>query len=171
MVGLLLVAPGLGACSFTSPTLVETFPASDGVNGEIPDVTTDGSVKLRNILLVTAAEGAPGALVGAVVNDTPAPVDVSFRVLGGDGQDVGGGKVTAAPGEFTQIGSGGAEIRVDAVPAQPGSTLQVQVETPAGGQRLTLPVLAATGPYEGEVPSEAPSPSPSPSATPSPSLS
>lgn len=168
--GALLLGAALGACSFTSPQTIATpYAASDGVNGSIPDPATGTSVLLRNMLLVTTGEGAPGLLVGAVANQGTEPVNVTLTVLDPQGNPVGGGTVRAPAQGLTELGSGGVTITVASVPSIPGSNLQLQVDTPSGGDRLTLPVLPNQGPYVDETPpASSPSPTSSPSASPSP---
>ena len=72
------LAVGLSGCSALSPsTVTETYPASDGTNTDLPG----SSVALRNFLVIGAEKGAPAELVGAVINDGAAPVDVSQSPL------------------------------------------------------------------------------------------
>ncbi len=145
----LLLLPGLSACSFTNPkTTATTYAAADGTNDQIIDEATGASVELRNMLLVAQEEDGPGTLVGVAANTGAQPVRVTFTVLDGDGQSVGTGTVLAGSGELTSIGTDGTAVRVASVPVPPGANLTLVVETPAGGsQRMTLPVLAAEGPY------------------------
>jgi hypothetical protein len=173
--GALALSSALSACSFTNPTTTATtYDAADGVNGEIADDATGVSIQLRNLSLVTTAAQAPGLLIGAIANQGEQPVSVTLTVLDTEGNPVGGGTVEAQAKELVQINGGGSAVRIASMPTDPGTNLQVQVETPSGGQRLTLPVLAAEGRYAALAPSlegvrSSPRVSPSPSASASPS--
>ena len=95
---------------------------------------------------------------------------MTFTVLDGTGNSVGGGTVRASAQGLTELDGVDTAVRVASVPTAPGAVLQLQVDTPSGGQRLSLPVLAAEGPYasltpQPEVASATPSVTPSPSAS------
>lgn len=168
--GALALSSALSACSFTNPTTTATtYDAADGVNGAIEDDATGVSIELRNLSLVTTAAQAPGLLIGAIANQGEESVSVTLTVLDAEGNPVGGGTVEAQAQELVQINGDGSAVRIASMPTAPGTNLQVQVETPSGGQRLTLPVLAAEGRYADLAPSlegatSVPGVSPSPSS-------
>jgi hypothetical protein len=142
-----LLAPGLAGCAFSSPQTTATpYPAADGANGSIA-AASGGGVLLRNFLLVGTAKDAPATLIGAVANEGSAPVDVQFTVLDGTSA-VAQGSVTAVPGELTQIGpDGAATVRVASLPTAPGTVLKLAAQSGDGDVTISLPVLAAEGPY------------------------
>ncbi len=142
-----LALPGVAGCSFNSPqTTATTYAAADGSNAAITDAATGTAVDLRNFLLVGSDKGGPGTLIGAVVNNGTEPVTVEFTVLDGD-SSVGSGRVTAEPGVLTKVGPGSDEVSLTSVPAAPGAVLQLKAQTGAGGAQMSLPVMAAEGPY------------------------
>ncbi len=135
---------GLSGCSATNPTLVETYAAADGINGSIADDT----IVLRNVLLVTSGKDAAGTLYGVVSTRGSQSVPVTFSVLNADGSAIGANSpIRVTPGMPVQLGTTGNTITVPSVPVIPGSTLQLQVDSPLGGERLTLPVVLKQGHY------------------------
>jgi hypothetical protein len=148
LVGVVVVASG---CSLAAPTpTVSPYAASDGTNAQLAS-PGGGTVKFRNFLLVSAAKGKPGVLVGAVTTDATTPVEVRLAVLDATGQSsIGETTLTAKAGELAQIGPGGTlSLQVPDVPLAPGSVLQVRAQTQAGGTVFNLPVLAPTNAYAG----------------------
>ena len=172
LAGLSLIASG---CSLAAPTpITSPYAASDGSNAQL--ATPDGgTVKFLNFLLVSAAKGKPGVLVGAVTTDGGNPVQVQLSVLDAAGQNaIGQTNLTATPGQLTQVGPGGTvSLQVSSVPQPPGAGLMLHAQTPDGGTDFELPVLAPQNAYATITPTEsaAPSPSASSSASPSPSSS
>lgn len=169
--GLAAVALGTSACTLASPKTIATpYAASDGVNVELP-IGTRTSVKLRNLLFVSAGKGRPGVLVGAATTDGGNPVDVELAVVDpASGQSaLAQASLTTAPGELTQIGPAGTvRVRVEEMPVLPGAVLTVRVQGPSGGRQFPVPVLAPTAQYASLSPTPAPpSESPSESASPS----
>lgn len=169
----------LSGCSFWAPqTAAQPYVPSDGAAADIGRLEY-GGVKLRNFLLVSGKKGAPGALVGAVVNEGTEPVTVQIGVFardaGGQGQPLASTSVTARAGELVKVGAGdgGPALRVPEVPEAPGSVLVMRVSTAQGGATLQLPVLPPVGPYASISPgSTSPAtPRPSDSGSPRPSQS
>lgn len=140
-VGIVLAAAaGLGACSPIT-TQIQYAP-SDGVRVAVSD-----SVTVQNLLIVAAAEGAPGAVQGGVVNNGSEDSVVSIGDL----------TVAVAAGETVLLGgSHGEELIVDAVPAAPGANAQVAVGLEGTeGETVYIPVLDGTLPeYTSLVPAE-----------------
>ena len=150
LAGSVLIASG---CSFTSPTTITTpYAAADGTNADLT-IPGAGIVKFRNFLLVSAAQGDPGVLIGAVASEIGSPVTVQLSVLGADGRPIGQTTVTAKPGELTQVGPEGTSLQVSAVPLPPGSVLKLHAQTTAGGTDFSLPVLAPQNQYSSITPS------------------
>jgi hypothetical protein len=172
LAGLSAVATG---CSLAAPTpITSPYSASDGANAQL--ATPDGgTVKFLNFLLVSAAKGKPGVLVGAVTTDGGDPVRVQLSVLDAAGQNaIGQVNLTATPGQLTQVGPGGTTtLQVSSVPQPPGAVLKLHAQTPEGGTDFELPVLAPQNAYSTITPTEsaAPSPSVSESSSVSPSAS
>ena len=132
VVGLTL---GLAGCSATNPpdVLAVTDPG-DGRSGAIGGNNGNGGVKLRNFLVVSDGNGKPGTLVGAISNETGAPVQVTLTVVqtdqGGQQSPVGTTQVSLKASEFVQFGdpagstSGTASASASATPSPPTSAAE-----------------------------------------------
>lgn len=148
----------LTGCSATNPMLTQLdYNASDGLDLQV------GDVRGINLFVVTAAEGEPGVLVGALTNEDDEDVTVEISVSGEDGASTdpvrvevpAGGTVSFAGAESTEGRVQAEEVELDAVPARPGAhvTLEVRVGT---GESVTrrVPVLDGTlEPYDELLPS------------------
>jgi hypothetical protein len=162
--GLALVV-GLSGCSGWAESITTIpYQAADGTNGQIGGFEGNGGLKLRNFLLVSEEENAPGVLVGAILNEGSRPVEVRLQVEAGQGDQSSAltqETVTAQPGVLLQlgVGSGDTFVQVPRIPQPPGSVLSLSVSTPDGGTQLALPVLAPVNEYASITPSARPSPS------------
>jgi hypothetical protein len=109
---------------------------------------------LRNFLVVGSTKGAPGTLIGALVNQGTTPVTVTLTVLDAAGQaPVGTDTVSIKPGELVQVGPAGTTVALTSMPTDPGTVIKLRADTGAGGELLDLPVLAAEGAYASLAPS------------------
>ncbi|HEY0118587.1 MAG TPA: hypothetical protein VGC04_07400 [Cellulomonas sp.] len=129
----------LAGCSATNPIQTDRpYAASDGVRVLL------GDVRAENLLAVTTAAGAPGALSGALVNSGSADADVTLTV--GDSST----EVTVPAGSSVLIGTGsgtGKNVPLPTVAAAPGALLDVTLATPAAGTvHVQVPVLDAADP-------------------------
>lgn len=127
----------LGACSVANPiTTKGPYAASDGVRVEL----TDG-VSVENLMLLSEGEGEPGHLLGAVVNLTTEPVQVTIT-LGEDGSPI----PVRVPAEGT-VNFTDADITEESVPVAPGANLPSSVSAGgAGALSVAVPVLDGTIP-------------------------
>ncbi|MFN0284352.1 MAG: hypothetical protein ACKVZ6_20575 [Kineosporiaceae bacterium] len=146
------VAALLTGCSFSNPATVATpYAASDGTHGELKNAATGENVRLRNFLLVTAAQGGAGAVSGAIANNGTRPVTVQLTVLDdtdpAQPQTVGRASVEVAPGELAQIGPAGTPFDLASIPAEPGEKLVIQAATGGGSTKFALPVLPPRDEY------------------------
>lgn len=134
-----LAAGLLGGCGFASPIQTQqTYAASDGVRVQLSD-----DVRIENLLLLTAAEGEPGRLLGAVVNGSGDDATVSIDV---------GGEVTEVHVAAGQTANLADEEPLAAVGAAPGATIEVSIEF-AGTTVRAIPVLDGTiPPYDEYLP-------------------
>ena len=137
-------ALALTGCSATNPiTTLGAYDASDGAGISV------GTLHAQNLLVVTAGEGEPGVLSGALANRSSDDEDVTLTVSGGDPVDVSvraGGTVllgaTDAPAGFETF-----DVPVASVDSAPGALTTVTVRTTGGGTaELKVPVLDATLP-------------------------
>jgi hypothetical protein len=155
VLGLAALAVVASGCSIASPATIRTpYAAGDGSNGEV------GVVKFRNFLAVSAAEGKPGVVVGAVTTEGTQSARVQLTVLDADGRTaLGETTVTVKPGELVTVGSGtdATALQLRNVPVQPGAVLTLRATTDAGNADLSLPVLAPENQYKTITPSAEPS--------------
>lgn len=135
----LAVAAGLAGCSATNPmTTQNNYDASDGVSVELGDVT------VRNLLVLTSAEGAPGTVLGAVSNGGGDSTRVSFTVAG---EQAGRPVPVDANGTVVLGPESDATVDLDAVPAAPGGLLELEISSDLGGtSTVQVPVLDGTLP-------------------------
>lgn len=162
----------LAGCSATNQiTTVDDYPPSDGVA-----ITVD-EVRALNLLVLTEGEGEPGALVGALTNNSGEDTTVTLELDGGESVAVdvpSAGTVLLSAGE-THGRYGAEDVVVAAVATPPGGLTTVTVSTPAGGRsEVQVPVLDGTlGEYAPVLerlgatptPSGTPVPSPTPGQT------
>ena len=127
----LAVAAGLGACSPIT-TQIQYAP-SDGVRVAVSD-----TVSVQNLMIIAAAEGAPGALQGGVVNNGAEPASVAI-----------GDVIVEVPAGATVLlgGSTGDKLVIDQTTAAPGANAQLTVGLDgATGETVFVPVLDGTLP-------------------------
>ena len=134
-----VLALALAGCSQTNPIQTDRpYSAADGVRVVL------GDVRAENLLAVTSAAGAAGALSGALVNSAASEVPVTLTV--GDSSE----KVTVPAHGSVLIGTGsdtGQHVPVPTVTAAPGALLDVTISTPqAGTVHVQVPVLDAANP-------------------------
>jgi hypothetical protein len=151
----LAMAFTLSSCAETD--VEETDPVANGVNADI------GPMQVRSLLIVAAAEGQPGRLLGTLSNTADEPTEVT---------------ITDANSEVTVTVDGGTDYGFDTNPHQlptvaepPGSRVPVTVTVGSESTELLVPVFDGTlEPYRQYLPPGAPSPNASEpaSGTPSP---
>ena len=135
-----LVVAGLSACS--PITTLKPYSPSDGVR-----VVLAPKISVENLMILSAAEGSPGAVQGAIRNNSDADATVAiddnvFQVAAGD--------------TFLLGGTNGAELVIDEVSVRPGATLNVVVSgQDLEAQDVPVPVLDGTiAPYDEFLPKE-----------------
>jgi hypothetical protein len=129
-------------CAVFSPVQTdEPYIPADGVPFNMPGLS------LRNLAIVTGANGGPGVVVGQVVNESPKAVDVTFGIQGG-AQASASTAVPANSGDTITDESRKVEISNVGVPA--GSMVNLTITTAEAGQNVVLvPVLLDNRFYEG----------------------
>lgn len=111
-------------------------------NGEDGQV---GVVQLRSMLLVAAGEGQPGRLLGTLVNESSAPVEVTIS----DPDD----QVTVTVPADGQYPLDTNEQILDTVQDRPGALTALSLTTPADSTELKVPVMDGTlDPYKPYLP-------------------
>lgn len=144
----------LSACQLNSPVATEmTYDPADGVSVDA------GAVKVRDLLIVSEGDGAPGILSGLLVNTSAEPVTVqltaadmplepALEVPPGGAVRLDGRSTTGGPGEPGAEGANQA-VTLPVVDVIAGATLPVQVSTSTGGLGSAIvPVLLPIHQYE-----------------------
>lgn len=136
-VAVLGLSLALTGCSATnSITTTVPYDPSDGVGLVL------GDVELSNILVLSAAEGAPGTLLGSATNRGGGEAELTIGL--GDG---GGTTIGLDAGETVLLGPEHEPVDLEAVPAPPGALVTLHVDSDAGGATtLDVPVLDGTLP-------------------------
>jgi hypothetical protein len=135
--GSLLLSGTLAACSERSPT--QSIVPYDPTDGIIANV---GALAVRDLLVVSAAQGQPGVVSGALVNTGDSDLTVTFTA---SGDSAATAPVTVPAGQLVRLGSGNGatDVQFSTVEVPPGSLLAVRVATPPTGPRvLQVPVLS-----------------------------
>ncbi|GAA4112637.1 hypothetical protein GCM10022415_07530 [Knoellia locipacati] len=146
----------LGGCAVFNPQQTDyAYQAADGVN------VTFGDLDVRGLAVIADTKGAPGVLIGQLVNTSDDDLDVSLASEGSQPT-----QVTVPRHGSLSLGEDGESVTLSSVSAAPGDVLNVQVSTAATGQNIaTVPVLPALGYYKDMTPAPAASPSASASAS------
>lgn len=154
---------GTAGCVFMNPiATLEEYDPSDGINNSV------GAVDLRNVILFVDEETGAGSLMVTLVNNSADDATVSFQFLSE------GDEVTVAqkvPGRtVVELGTSadGTQLLILGVDTSAGALYPVYVQSGSNpGVQLLVPVLTATGDYEGLGP-VIPEPEPTPTPTPTP---
>ncbi len=154
----------LAGCSTFSPATISTpYQAADGTTAAIPD----SQIKLVNFLVVSAAKGEPGQVLGAVVNEGDAPAVVAIQTDLGASAQFSQAQVKVRGHGITQVGPSGTEVTVSDTPAEPGALMTISAQDQrSGGVSLTVPVVAPSGYYSSYTVVPTTEPAPGESGTP-----
>lgn len=119
------------------------YEPADGISANV------GEVAIRDLLLVGGG-GEAAIISGAAINLGAEPVTLQVTP-----QDNGAGsEIEVGPREHVDLSKEG--LRFEGLEAKPGSVVQIAVTTRPGGTTIvSVPVLAATGPYETVTPAPA----------------
>ncbi len=141
------VAAGLllGGCSFTSRDVtLEPYAPSDGLQVDL------GEVLVRNVLVVSEGDGAPGVVSGALVNrgeeDAVVLVEVGPTI---DEVDVAAGATVFLSGYDSSFeGGDSVQVVVESVDPIAGGVIPITFSDPvADSATLEVPILLPEGPY------------------------
>lgn len=139
----LVGALALVGCSF-GPEDVDHAASNDGLRVEL------GDLLMSNIMVLSAAEGQPGTVLGAVDNNGERAVDVSIGL-----PDTQATSFAVGPGETVLLGPKDHSVPIASVPERPGATVELVIATGRyGSKSVPAPVLDGTFPrYADLVPS------------------
>ncbi len=130
----------LAGCQLLSPRQTdEMYDAGDGVS------TNVGAIELRNLVIVSEKEGAPGVVSGAVGNPTAEAVTLSFTGSGEGGAPV---QVSIPAHSTLNLSSGTSKVVMPVIAERPGAmTLSTVSSAQAGNSPVSVPVLEPVGYY------------------------
>ena len=154
----------LTGCSELSPRLVAQYPAADGVNLNLPG----SQVELRDFVVIGTAKGAPATVLGSVVNNGPAAIQVSLQSDVGTGAQAAETKVTVPSQGVVELGPNETQtMSIASLAVEPGAVTAISAATVQGGTAdVDVPVLPPQGPYASLTPAPVASATPSVTATP-----
>ncbi|RYV51225.1 hypothetical protein [Pengzhenrongella frigida] len=136
-VGIVALLPlTVAACSPIVTT--KPYSPSDGIRVEL-----GSSLSAANLLIISAAEGEPGVLIGGLTNSTDKATTVTLSPQGASEATV------RVPAGATVLLGGGDDppLELDTVDVAPGQVLPVTLSTPDGGsEAVSIPVLDGTLP-------------------------
>lgn len=144
----LAAALTLSACQMSSPVTTDmVYDPADGVSLDA------GDVAVRDLLVVSEGDGAPGVVSGQVVNNSAESTEVTLSASV-DGQIVAlEPTVTVEPGTSVRLDGGGPDgsgtpVVIPSVAARPGGIVEITLQTSLGaGDSGLAPVLLPEGYY------------------------
>ena len=116
------------------------YQPADGVAVDL------GAVQIRDLVVVSRAQGEVGTLSGMVVNTSAQPVTISFAA----GVAAVSVMAQAPADKQTRLSGvpGTAPVTLPSVDAAPGGIIRLTISTPAGGaSEVSVPVLLPDGIY------------------------
>jgi hypothetical protein len=114
------------------------YQPADGINVNL------GTVDARGLVLVTAAKGAAGVVVGSLINNSRDPVTVTFLTPEqAQSSSANGPSVQVSGNQQVPI----TGIQLENVPAAPGDMTNIVLQTKAGQAFANVPVLLPDGYY------------------------
>jgi hypothetical protein len=129
-------------------TTAKDYAPSDGIR-----VVLGSSFSAANLLIISAAEGEPGVLIGGLTNSTDQATTVTLSPDGAADLTV------RVPAGATVLlgGDNDPPLALDTVTVAPGAALPMTISTPDGGsESVSVPVLDGTLPqYADLVPTAA----------------
>lgn len=130
-----VAALALAGCSATNEiTTLADYDASDGVGVEL------GDLDVANLLVLTAAEGSPGTVIGSVTNRGSDDIALVIGLADGEGTEL-----SVAAGSTVALSPEAEAVGLAAVPAAPGALVALLLTSDAGGSTsLEVPVLDGT---------------------------
>jgi hypothetical protein len=130
---------GTTGCAFiTEQATTEIYSPADGVN--VPD---SGPLKVRNVLILSEAEGEPGSMIAAIVNETDESHTLNIEL--GEGSSAQKATVRVPANSSLSLGNPADDtdpLALDTIDSPPGSTIPVYFQSgDAEGVLYQVPVL------------------------------
>lgn len=154
--GLLAVAALTGCATGTPVQTSAVYDQADGSNILFEVGGFEQGVSVRNALVLTQEEGAPGQFYGTVANLTDESHTVELAATGEDGALAFRTEVTVPPTASAQAGDPEASVQIGttehadqsipitSVPGAPGENITITVSVDGQTQEHFLPVLGDT---------------------------
>jgi hypothetical protein len=129
----------LAACQTMSPVQTDVpYQPADGINVNL------GTLDARGLVLVTAAKGASGVVVGSLINNGRDPVTVTFLTPEqAQSSSANGPSMEVSASQQVPI----TGIQLQNVTAAPGDMTNIVLQTKAGQVFANVPVLLPDGYY------------------------
>lgn len=134
-----VLATGLTGCGFTAPiATLEQYAPSDGVDANV------AAVEVRNLMLVTGADGRDFNVVFTAINQTQKTERLSIDFVGSNGSGKASATFQVEPGSnlFGEL-KGEHEI-VSMSGVRPGSMVTAYLQAQGGNVELQVPVIDGT---------------------------
>ncbi|MHA7133559.1 hypothetical protein [Oerskovia turbata] len=139
MLAIPVIVASAVAVSACSPITTDiAYSPSDGIRVDLTD-----NVRALNLLIVSAAEGEPGTLLGAAANDSDEALEITIAPDGTDPVDV---PLEAGETVYFSVDNG-FEAQFGNVDAAPGATIPVTVSA-STGETETVEVPVVNGALE-----------------------
>ena len=152
----LIAAIGIGAMAFTGCSAINQqstaleVTVSDGVNSGV------GQLQLRNVLIISKAEGGPGRVLGTFYNKADSDITLTFS--GAQGAQT---EITVKPGIPLVLNGQSDKAILSSMAAAPGAFETIDLQSSGAESEtatLNVPILDGTlQEYKNLVPSAAPS--------------
>lgn len=132
----------LTGCQWTSPVQTDTaYEPADGTS-----VSMNG-LEIKNVVVVSAGDGAPGTVSAMAINNTGKPVTVGFA--GSEGEKPQQHNVPVGGSVVFGKGEGATNVTVPQVAGKAGGHTSLAIVTNFGQEHVNAPVLPAEGYYAG----------------------
>ncbi len=132
--GVVLAMLGISGCSvINEQSTTRQYAASDGIVEDL------GPVELRNILIVSAEEGTPGALLGTIFNTSEDPVQVTIQ-----GENESTEITIEGEDKFVFEEETGDDATLAGISEIPGSLVDLDFSVEADTATFRVPVVDGT---------------------------
>lgn len=141
-----VLATGLTGCGLTAPiATLEQYAPSDGIDANV------AAVEVRNLMLITGAEGREFNVVFTAVNTTQKSERLGIDFVGANGSAKASAQFEVKPGSnlFGELDGEHSIVSMNGV--RPGSMVKAFLQTQGGDVEVNVPVIDGTLKDEGGV--------------------